>query len=94
MNGSADGIPIFPKILVILLSITNGMYYGRRVIASWAVHEVEIQNQDKIKAVVQKPVRVNPLEQKLEATSWKSFGFSPQTRHTIAESVKESAKVN
>lgn len=96
MNGSADSIPVLPKVLVIVLSITNGMYYGRRVIASWAVHELEAKSKDKEpRANVSEPSqpRVNPLDQKLEATSWKSFGFSPQTRLTIAESMRESTKL-
>jgi len=42
MNGNADHIPVPIKLVTILLALTNGQYYSRRVVASWARHEDEL----------------------------------------------------
>lgn len=42
MSGQTAHIPPIIKIVTILLAISNGQYYSRRVIASWARHEDQL----------------------------------------------------
>ena len=43
MSGQTSHIPIIIKIIIILLSIGNGQYYSKRVVASWALHEDKLE---------------------------------------------------
>lgn len=42
MSGQTEHIPAGIKIVTILLAVTNGQYYSRRVVASWARHEDQL----------------------------------------------------
>lgn len=39
MGGQTSHIPSIIKIMTIMLTVGNGQYYSKRVVASWAIHE-------------------------------------------------------
>lgn len=48
MSGQTEHIPVSVKLICILLAFTNGQYYSRRVIESWARHEHELSQSQEI----------------------------------------------
>jgi hypothetical protein len=40
VNNNTSQIPTIVKLLAMILSVANGQYYARRVVASWAIHEM------------------------------------------------------
>jgi len=49
MSNQTNHIPSFVKMITIILSISNGQYYSRRVVASWAIHESMLKQQGQEK---------------------------------------------
>merc|ERR1711916_32825 len=93
MAGGGAHIPWPLKLCAALLCLTNGQYYGQRVVASWAVHELSQKKEKEAKesssGIDQKN---NPLEKAQRADGWQGFSFSPQTRKTVAESYNAREK--
>ena len=46
VSGNTNHIPWQVKTIIILLAISNGQYYSRRVVASWARHEEELRRSN------------------------------------------------
>ena len=46
MSGSTSHIPISIKLVTILLAVTNGQYYSRRVVESCALHEDKLVREN------------------------------------------------
>ncbi len=71
MSGQTGHIPSWVKVVIILLSIANGQYYSRRVVASWAIHEDHLEqkkSQEKSLKISQEmtPVYCCKCKEKLE----------------------------
>jgi len=100
MEGAGVQIPWFIKLMALALGLMNGQYYGRRVVASWAVHE--LRHQDERKSDMRKSGRKpsstnrphNPLQRAEHPSGFASMAFSPSTRQVVAESYTTSLKNN
>jgi hypothetical protein len=87
LNSGHGSAPWPLKLASGLLMVSNGQYYGQRVVASWAVHAMNLKSEKKKQEIDHKN---NPLDSVRKAEGWGAMGFSPSTRKTVAESFEKN----